>query len=221
MKVGTDGVLLGRYASVSQESCVRVLDIGTGSGLVALMIAQRAPKAQIDAIDIDEAAAVQAQQNFQASPWSERLHAYAARLQEWKPEKKYDLIVSNPPYFNNSLKNPDKGRQIARHTDSLNYEDLLEHSVRLLGEEGQLTLILPAEKEQEMRTLAASYGLYMKRAVHVFSKTGKPAKRVIICFVRNTGKLESRNPEISTLILEDEKGHRSVAYQELMNDFYL
>ena len=125
MKVGTDGVLLGRFAPMVQCSCARVLDVGTGCGLIALMIAQQALKAQIDAIEIDKAAAEQARENFQASPWPDRLQAFAVRLQDWQPEKKYDLIVSNPPYFQNSLKNPDKGREIARHTDTLSYEELL------------------------------------------------------------------------------------------------
>ena len=124
MKVGTDGVLLGAYAPLPDWSS-HVLDIGTGCGLVALMMAQKYPNAQIDAIDIDEAAAEQAQENFQASPWSDRLHAYASRLQDWQPNEKYDVIVSNPPYFQNSLKNPDKARQTARHTDTLSSTILL------------------------------------------------------------------------------------------------
>lgn len=221
MKVGTDGVLLGRLAPVSDRSGTRVLDIGTGSGLVALMMAQQAPKAQVDAIEIDEEAAKQAQENFLASPWADRLHAFAVRLQDWKPEQKYDLIVSNPPYFQNSLKNPDKGREMARHTDSLSYDELLAHSVRLLNERGVLTLILPAETENEIRTLAASHGLCMTHCTHVFSKAGKAAKRVVITFALNTGIPESLNPETDTLILENESGGRSTAYQELMKDFYL
>ena len=116
MKVGTDGVLLGCWTDVPAAGSV--LDIGTGSGLIALMIAQRT-NAQIDAIDIASDAYEQACINFAQSPWNERLKAYIASIQEWQHEALYDLIISNPPYFNNSLKNPDKGRELARHTDSL------------------------------------------------------------------------------------------------------
>lgn len=221
MKVGTDGVLLGRFAALPGWTGERILDVGTGSGLIALMMAQQAPKAQIDAIDIDEAAAEQAQENFFSSPWSDRLHAFRARLQDWQPNQLYDLIVSNPPYFQNSLKNPDKGRETARHTDSLNYDELLAHSARLLSEEGQLALILPADTEEEILALANTHGFRVASITHVFSKAGKPAKRVLIAFARNAETPEFHNPESDILVLEDEKGGRSAAYQELMKEFYL
>ena len=142
MKVGTDGVLLGAWAPAG----IRILDVGTGSGLIARMLMQRCPEAEVEGIDIDEAAAEQARENG--------VKAYCAKLQEWQGT--YDLIVSNPPYFQNSLKNPDKGRQTARHTDSLSYAELIHHSARLLNENGQLALILPAEAENEVRQLAAA-----------------------------------------------------------------
>ena len=147
MKVGTDGVLLGAWA----PSGSRILDVGTGSGLIARMLMQRCPEAEVEGIDIDEAAVAQAKENG--------VRAFQARLQDWKSDigNCYDLIVSNPPYFQNSLKNPDRGRELARHTDSLGYEELIAHSARLLKEEGQLALILPAEAEEEIRNLAARY----------------------------------------------------------------
>lgn len=222
MKVGTDGVLLGAWAEPAvsiQPSAFRILDVGTGSGLVALMLAQRFPEAHIDAIDIDEAAVEQAAENFAASPWSDRLHAFHARLQEWQSHSVPSLIVSNPPYFQNSLKNPDKGRELARHTDTLSYEELLYHSARLLSEHGRLAIILPAEAEQEIRTLAAQHSLFTTRVTRVYSKETKPARRVLLQFekseYRNTAPLEDR------LVLEDDKGTRSAAYQEITKDFYL
>ena len=167
MKVGTDGVLLGCWSGYDAAAAgsptiphryhyARCLDIGTGSGLIALMLAQRFPDALIDAIDIDKAAVEQAAENFAASPWSDRLHAYCAKLQEWSivNSQLYSLIVSNPPYFQNSLKNPDKGRQTARHTDTLSFSELIHHSTRLLSENGILALILPAEAESEVCELA-------------------------------------------------------------------
>ena len=220
MKVGTDGVLLGawcpldRYADRIQNTEYRpnykILDVGTGSGLIARMMMQRFPEAEVEGIDIDEAAVEQARENG--------VRAYVSRLQEWKKEDGYDLIVSNPPYFQNSLKNPDKGRELARHTDSLSYEELIDHSARLLREGGQLALILPADKEAEMRQIAASKNLFLTHVTRVYSKESKPARRVLLAFRYQISDI-SRTED--TLILEDEKGGRSKAYQELTKDFYL
>ena len=145
MKVGTDGVLLGCWAGANHAPfghlpCT-ILDVGTGSGLIARMLMQRFPEAEVGGIDIDEAAVEQARGNG--------VNAYLSSLQEWQNHKpqitnhKYDLVVSNPPYFQNSLKNPDKGRELARHTDSLSYEELLSHSERLLTMHGQLAIDTP------------------------------------------------------------------------------
>ena len=220
MKVGTDGVLLGawcpldRYADRIQNTEYRpnykILDVGTGSGLIARMMMQRFPEAEVEGIDIDEAAVEQARENG--------VQAFVSRLQEWKKEGGYDLIVSNPPYFQNSLKNPDKGRELARHTDSLSYEELIDHSTRLLRSEGQLALILPADKEAEMRQIAASKNLFLTHVTRVYSKESKPARRVLLAFRYQISDI-SRTED--TLILEDEKGGRSKAYQELTKDFYL
>ena len=216
MKVGTDGVLLGAWTPICdlrfEISNFRILDVGTGSGLIARMLMQRCPEAQIDAIDIDNAAVEQACENG--------VNAHLSRLQEWEGGP-YDLIVSNPPYFQNSLKNPDEGRKMARHTDSLSYEELVRHSARLLAENGQLALILPAEAETEVKELCARYSLYCTHATRVHSKERKPAKRVLMSFIRDTGIPKYRNTEVDTLILEDEKGGRSAAYSELCKEFYL
>ena len=208
MKVGTDGVLLGAWA----PSGSRILDVGTGSGLIARMLMQRCPEAEVEGIDIDEAAVAQAKENG--------VRAFQARLQDWKSDigDCYDLIVSNPPYFQNSLKNPDRGRELARHTDSLGYEELIAHSARLLKEEGQLALILPAEAEEEIRNLAAPYSLFPTHITRVYSKETKPARRVILAFNRKNsivGLIED------SLVLEDEKGGRSAAYSKLCEEFYL
>ena len=208
MKVGTDGVLLGAWAPLGS----RILDVGTGSGLIARMLMQRCPEAEVEGIDIDEAAVAQAKENG--------VRAFQARLQDWKSDigDCYDLIVSNPPYFQNSLKNPDRGRELARHTDSLGYEELIAHGARLLKEEGQLALILPAEAEEEIRNLAARYSLFPTHITRVYSKETKPARRVILAFSRKNsivGLIED------SLVLEDEKGGRSAAYSKLCEEFYL
>ena len=243
MKVGTDGVLLGAWAEpnhvpLGHLPCT-ILDVGTGSGLIALMLAQRlqtsplpAPEERekgfrIDAIDIDEAAVEQAADNFRSSPWSEHLHAFHARLQEWQGF--YSLIVSNPPYFRNSLKNPDKARELARHTDTLSYTELLHHSARLLHKEGRLCLILPAEAEEEVCALAAQEGFVLTRVTRVYSKVSKPARRVLLQFEKSQlSKFDLSNNRaplglrtINSLVLEDDQGGRSAAYREITKDFYL
>jgi len=206
MKVGTDGVLLGAWAPTGS----RILDVGTGSGLIARMLMQRCPEAEVEGIDIDEAAVKQANENG--------VRAFQARLQEWQGT--YDLIVSNPPYFQNSLKNPDEGRKTARHTDTLSYAELVKHSARLLSEGGQLAVILPAEAENEVRQLAAGEELYLTRVTRVYSKENKKPKRVLLAFQL---KIEDLRFEIleDSLVLEDEKGGRSLPYQELCKEFYL
>ena len=214
MKVGTDGVLLGAWAPIHlrlDDLRFTILDVGTGSGLIARMLMQRCPEAEVEGIDIDEAAVEQACENG--------VKAYCAKVQDWQGS--YDLIVSNPPYFRNSLKNPDEGRKTARHTDTLSYEDLIRHSARLLKEGGQLAVILPAEEEEEVRSLAARYSLYCTRITRVYSKASKPARRVLLCFAKL--KIEDLRLKIEEdpLILEDEKGGRSLPYQELCKEFYL
>jgi len=247
MKVGTDGVLLGAWCCQSgnrekvignkgTSEAVRILDVGTGSGLIALMIAQRFPEAQIDAIDIAPDAIEQATYNFSLSPWSDRLHAHLCPLQQVSPLRgdlegsSYSLIVSNPPYFVSSLKNPDHGRELARHTDTLSYTDLLQHSARLLSDNGTLALILPASEEQNIIRLAATYGLYPTRLTRVFSKPTKSTPiRILIEFSPRTcsssaascSEASSKLPLISALCLESPTSPRSEEYAELTKDFYL
>jgi len=224
MKVGTDGVLLGAWCPIHLpfgHLPFTILDVGTGSGLIARMLMQRCPEADVEGIDIDEAAVEQARENG--------VKAYCAKLQEWGVSEydldamnkdKYDLIVSNPPYFQNSLKNPDEGRKTARHTDTLSYAELVKHSARLLKEDGQLAVILPAEAEAEVRQLAAAEGLYITRATRVYSKENKKTKRVLLAFRFQISDFKFQILE-DTLVLEDEKGGRSAAYSELCKDFYL
>jgi len=237
MKVGTDGVLLGAWTplpSTAEHSSVHILDIGTGSGLIALMLAQRCPEATVEGIDIDRNAVEQARENFEQAAFSCRLSAFHSSLQNWQMTndqeattgEKYDLIVSNPPYFQNSLKNPNEGRRTARHTDTLSYEELFFHGARLLAPNGTFALILPAEAEKEILLLATAAGLTLTHRTRVYSKESKPARRVLLAFAKEVENTSLGSPCTlpiveTTLVLEDDKGGRSRQYQELCEEFYL
>ena len=226
MKVGTDGVLLGAWcplAIATSEGEYKVLDIGTGSGLIALMLAQRATSIDdtpivIDTIDIDADAAEQAQYNFEQSPWSKLLRIYQSSLQEWQSEKEYDLIVSNPPYFQGSLKNPDAQRATARHTDSLSYSELIAHSERLLRRNGTLALVLPIEAEEEILSLAAAAGLSPIAITYVHTKPGKPVKRILMALTKGDadGEVDGNH-----FYIESADSPRSEEYKKLTEEFYL
>ncbi len=235
MKVGTDGVLLGAWCPVREfrgsevqefrgsGGFIKVLDVGTGSGLIALMLAQRIHGAQITAIDIDCGAVEQAKYNFSVSPWADRLACLQTALQELEGESMYDLIVSNPPYFQDSLKNPDTQRARARHTDTLSYEELMKNCARLLTKEGVLALVLPIEAEQQIISLARTYGLYPTHITHVYPKPRKPAKRLLIAFSLSPKTYSEASDSCSPncLTLESETAPRSEEYKELTKEFYL
>ena len=226
MKVGTDGVLLGAWcplATATSEGEYKVLDIGTGSGLIALMLAQRATSIDdtpivIDTIDIDAGAAEQAKFNFEQSPWSKLLRIYQSTLQEWQSEKEYDLIVSNPPYFQGSLKNPDAQRATARHTDSLSYNELIAHSERLLRRNGTLALVLPIEAEEDILSLAAAAGLSPIAITYVHTKPGKPVKRILMALTKGdaVGEVDGNH-----FYIESADSPRSEEYKKLTEEFYL
>mgnify|MGYP002508209572 CR=1 FL=1 len=216
MKVGTDGVLLGAWCAC--DASQRIADIGTGTGLIALMCAQRNASATIDAIEIDHSAAECARENISRSSWGDRIRVIETAIQDFDTEERYDLIVSNPPYFQASLKNPNQQRATARHTDSLSYEELIAHAARLLKDSGVLALILPIEAESEIRTLAEHNRLYPTHITHIHSKPNKPAKRLLIALSKQE---QSEEPLIRTFYIESESAPRSPEYQDLTRDFYL
>lgn len=231
MKVGTDGCLLGAWTPLPSPttSPIRVLDVGTGSGLIALMLAQRLPDAIIDAIDIDPGAIEQATYNFSLSPWANRLHAHLCPLQEWQssltPTSQrnglYDLIVSNPPYFANSLPNPDLQRNTARHTDTLSYNELFFCCAKLLTPTGIFSTILPSSAESEilsilpstLSTLNSNLSPILITRVH--SKPNTPPLRTLMAFSPTS---TSTSTSSLTLMLSNS---RSPEYTALMQDFYL
>lgn len=217
MKVGTDGVLLGAWA----EGGNRILDIGTGSGLIALMMAQRHAHAQIAAIDIDHDAACQARLNVAGSPFADRIDVWEASLQTFASQhaesSSFDSIVSNPPYFTNGLRNPDRQRSVARHTDTLPFRELFQGVSLLLAADGVFCLITPTECLSEMEAEASLSGLFLHKQTSIRTTLGKAAKRHLVAF-RKTPATPS---ELREELLQDGQGHRSEWYQELTKDFYL
>lgn len=215
MKVGTDGVLLGAWADVS--SAHSILDIGTGTGLIALMVAQRS-EAKVTAIEIDVEASLQAQENVDRSPWNNRIEVKNQSLQEFaQSARKYDHIISNPPYFNQSLKSPKEGRTMARHTDSLSYEDLLKGVVSLLDEQGVFSVILPYSEKETFVAFSERYGLYPFRIMKVLPTPTSTPKRFMAEFA-----FSSTSCEELEMVIESEGRHQySEAYKQLTEEFYM
>lgn len=219
MKVGTDGVLLGAWA----KGGLKVLDIGTGTGLIALMMAQRFPTAQIDAIEIDKGALEDARFNVSQSPFNNRINIINSPLQDYKPcnetqeEGIYDAIVCNPPYFINSLKNPLQQRTTARHTDSLSHQELIYHSKRLLKPNGSLSIIIPSNNKDILEAEAIFNGLPILKITNIKTKSSKPAKRCLIEF----GKDATTECKIEEQVLNDDMGVRTMWYKNLTQAFYI
>lgn len=217
MKVGTDGVLLGAWTDVSM--CNSVLDVGTGTGLLSLMIAQRSNDVIIDAIDIDRGCVLQAQDNVRKSPFYNRISVKELSFQEvvYQKNKRYDLIVSNPPYFQNSLKSPNVSRNYARHTDMLSFYDIISESTSLLTENGMVSLILPYEFKENVLTHAVSENLFVHRITNVHSLPHKPAGRLLVEF----GKIEKQTVSENNLVIENSRHKYTNDFDVLTNQFYL
>lgn len=240
MKVGTDGVLLGALASPSgcftdsihayastdsvpsaPSPSLNILDIGTGTGLVALMLAQRFNSAHIDAVEIDTLACEQATENFHLSSFCSRLNAINADIKDFSAspdyQSRYNLIVSNPPYFVDSLKTPDAQRNLARHTDSLSFDDLAHSISLLLTANGISAIIIPADARQSLLNSFANNGLYPVSEVIIRPNLVKPAKRIVISF-----SFIKTNDILSTeLFIEQAPRVYTTQFKSLLKDFYL
>lgn len=214
MKVGTDGVLLGAWTDVQHSR--RILDIGTGTGLIALMLAQRCEKAQVTAIDIDTDAVSQAQENIADSPWKDRVEARLQDVCSYSTENRFDTIVSNPPYFVDSLECPDNQRTLARHANTLDAERLLGKVAELLLDDGLFSLILPADQADHIIRMAADNGLYLSHYTTVITRPGLPPKRVLMEFRKTEGSCKT-----DELIIELNRHVYSEGYIALTKDFYL
>ena len=214
MKVGTDGVLLGRWANGGEH----ILDIGTGTGLLALMMAQRFEKSLIDAIEIEENAYQQAVQNVAKSVFKSKINIIHSSLQNFAKSNinQYDSIICNPPYFVNSLKNNKKSKTIARHNDTLPFNELISLAYKLLKTEGTLSLVLPVNIFPLIETEAVIYGFFLNRKISIKTTEKKQPKRVLVEY-----KKEPTQIETSTEYLLNQNGEKSIWYQQLTNIFYI
>ena len=217
MKVGTDGVLLGAWTAL-EYSPDTILDIGTGTGLIPLMLAQRSIASLIDAVEIDPNAFEQCVANFEASPWADKLFCYHASFQEFYEEmdESYDLIVSNPPFFHEAVTSGQPARDRARQNQSLPYTSLFEGVDKLLAPVGSLAMIIPFSSEASVLSLATTHGLYPIRITHVKGNPTAPYKRSLLQFSRS-----NHAPRIRELVIEHERHVYTQEYIDLTKDFYL
>lgn len=218
MKVGTDGVLLGAWTPI-ENNPFSILDIGTGTGIIALMLAQRSGAQQIDALEIDEDAYEQATDNFENSPWNDRLFCFHAGLDEFieEPEDEYDLIVSNPPFYAENYKSSNDQRDLARFQDAMPFEELVEAADLLLSENGIFSVIIPFKEESTFLALAKEHELYPIKITRVKGTSITETKRSLLAFSRN----ETTNFSIDELIIETARHIYTAEYIALTRDFYL
>lgn len=223
MKVGTDGVLLGAWAQGGR----RILDIGSGTGLISLMMAQRFPEAEVVGIDMDADACGQARENVMASPFRDRVEIECCRLQDFggtseaaedlKSAGVFDAIVSNPPFFVDSLKNPDSKRTMARHTDSLPFRDLFAGVKRLLSDDGVFSAIVPVEVVEQFVAESCILGLYLIRKCGVKTVERKQPKRFMLSFAKH--RISPYEEHVETMM--ESQGNRSEWYRKITDEFYL
>lgn len=212
MKVGTDGVLLGAWCGV--EGCRTVLDVGTGSGLIALMIAQRCPEAHVTALDIVPEAVAEAAENAAASPWSDRITVMEADFNRAVADRllpRYDLIVSNPPYFTTAIKSPEAARAVARHGAGLGYADILRNASALLNPGGRVALVSPADRENDITLDCSLAGLSVARLTRVYTKPS----------AQSPSRLLWEISVVPSPLVADTIVIGSPAYNTLLRDFYL
>ena len=213
MKVGTDGVLLGAWAQGGR----RILDIGSGTGLISLMMAQRFPEAEVIGIDMDADACGQARENVMASPFRDRVEIELETAEDLKSAGVFDAIVSNPPFFVDSLKNPDSKRAMARHTDSLPFRDLFAGVKRLLSDDGVFSAIVPVEVVEQFVAESCILGFYLIRKCGVKTVERKQPKRFMLSFAKH--RISPYEEHVETMM--DSQGNRSEWYRKITEEFYL
>lgn len=220
MKVGTDGVLLGAWCSVD-KNCDSILDIGAGTGLIALMLAQRSFATTIDAVEIDNTAYEQTVENFENSDWADRLFCYHTDFTSFAKEmaednEMYDLIVTNPPFYSEDYETKDSSRNTARFSNALPFNELIKGVTQILSKEGVFSVIIPKKEEDEFVKLANSNSLFLKRVCHVKGNPTSEIKRSLLAFTFTKSEIIKE-----TLIIEKERHQYTEKYIELTKDFYL
>ena len=217
MKIGTDGVLLGAWTSVKSKPKT-ILDIGAGTGLIALMLAQRTEGSIIKAIEIDAAAAAEAAENFKNSPWFDRLELIHVDFLNYtqKSGEAFDLIVSNPPFFTAPFKVSEDSRSTARNNHHLRYEDLFSCADQLLNPKGSFSMVCPFEYRNKLITLGLEHDLHLVQELHVRGTITSPFKRTLMRFEHTKASLQTEE-----LILEESRHQRTFEHQQLVKDFYL
>ncbi|WP_121666999.1 tRNA1(Val) (adenine(37)-N6)-methyltransferase [Mesonia aquimarina] len=217
MKIGTDGVLLGAWASINHHP-FSVLDIGAGTGVIALMLAQRSSAELIDAVEIEPNAYEQCVENFEQSPWNDRLFCYHASLAEFAEEidDTYDCIISNPPFYEDTFTSPEEDRNTARFTESLPFKELLQAVSKLLSPQGNFSAIIPYKNEEEFCQLATAENLYLNKVTHVQGNKKAPVKRSLLAFSKQKSSLEQTN-----LVIEKDRHIYTEDYKKLVQDFYV
>ncbi|MEF3077867.1 tRNA1(Val) (adenine(37)-N6)-methyltransferase [Winogradskyella poriferorum] len=217
MKIGTDGVLLGAWTSVKHNP-FSILDIGSGTGILSLMIAQRSYAEQIEAIEIDDDAYEQCSENFENSPWNDRLFCYHASLLEFveEVEDAFDLIICNPPFYSEDYKTENKSRDLARFNDAMPFKHIIYAVAHLLAEDGLFSIVIPKKEEDDFVALANTIGLFPQRILHVRGNPDADVKRSLIEF-----SYTQKEVETSELIIETERHNYTKVYINLTKDFYL
>ncbi|WP_026933385.1 tRNA1(Val) (adenine(37)-N6)-methyltransferase [Christiangramia echinicola] len=219
MKIGTDGVLLGAWSSLDHNPD-SILDIGTGTGLISLMLAQRSDAQLIDALEIEENAYEQSVENFEKSDWGDRLFCYHAAfdefVEEMQDEEKYDLIISNPPFFSEDYKTGNENRDQARFAEALPLTELIEGASLLLSETGRLDMIIPFSEERNALNIGKNHGLFPYKITRVKGTDSAPIKRSLISF-----SFSETEPEIDELVLEISRHNYTEEFKALVKDFYL
>lgn len=220
MKIGTDAVLLGAWSSLGEYPDA-ILDIGSGTGVIALMLAQRSDAMTVDAVEIDADAYEQTVANFEQSPWSDRLFCYHSSFTDFAKEiadeeELYDVIVSNPPFYTDSYQTTNQARNKARFTSSLSFEELLEGVTIILSKKGIFSVIIPFKEETNFVSLAAKSKLFLNKVCHVKGNANSEIKRSLLAF-----SFHAKEVDKTTLIIEQKRHQYTDAYVNLTKEFYL